>query len=265
MWRQNKRAPICEFLGWTFLINGISYAISIIGEQTGILSSSIGGMIDTVISTFIGTASPLYATYIVLKRHGDISCIAEFIKRIFQTQSIKKTAIITVAFSIAMFIPAILVGERTDYPWYMIVPAVPIMILGGGYEEIGWRGFLQPELEKRMPYTLSVLVVSAIWFAWHAPLWLISSSNQSTYDFVPYLLQLTVNAFALAAIYSISKSTIACVIFHAWGNAIGSLYEWKMFAIFPISNVLIIYDCVVIIASIAIHIFIAGKMKKQNI
>lgn len=262
MWNQDKQAPIWEYLGWTFLINSISYAISIIGEQTGILSGSTGSNINTVISTFIGGASPLYATYIVLKRHGDVCGISEFIRRIFHTTNIKKAVIVTAVFSIALLIAAILAGERTDYPWYIIIPAVPLMILGGGYEEIGWRGFLQPSLEKRISYIPAVLVVSVVWLAWHVPLWFISFSNQSSYDLIPYALQLIVNAFALAAIYKVSKSTIACVIFHAWGNAIGALYEWRVFATFPVSKILLVYDCVVVIASIAINIFVTRKNVK---
>lgn len=260
MWNQNKKAPIWEFLGWTFLINSISYAISIIGDQTGILS----GYINTVINSLIGGASPLYATYIVLKRHGDITGIREFIRRIFRTPNIKKTVIITTAFSLALLIVAILAGKRTNYPWYIIIPVVPYMTLGGGYEEIGWRGFLQPELEKRMPYIPAVLIVAVVWFAWHVPLWFISSSNQSSYDLIPYALQIAVNAFALAAIYRVSKSTIACVMFHAWGNAIGALYEWSMFATFPISKILLVYDCVVIIASITISIRVTCKDVKTE-
>jgi len=259
MWNQNKQAPVWEFLGWTFLINSIGHAISIIGEQTGMLSGSLGRNINTILGTFIGGASPLYATYIVLKRHNDISGIGKFIRRIFHTPNIIKTVIIITAFSLALLITAILAGERTDYPWYIIIPAVPLMILGGGYEEIGWRGFLQPALEKRMPYIPAVLIVTVVWFTWHVPLWFISFSNQSSYDLIPYALQLAVSAFALAAIYKVSKSTIACVMFHAWGNAIGALYEWSIFATFPINKILLVYDCVVIIASVIISIFITSK------
>jgi len=265
MWKQDKKAPIWEFLGWTFLINIISYAIIIIGERTGILADSMGNTIisriniSSVIDTFIGGFSPLYAAYIVLKRHNDILGVGEFIKRIFRTPNIKKTIIITSAFCFAKLIPAILEGERTDNPWYIIIPAIPLMILGGGLEEVGWRGFLQPAFEKRMKYIPAVLVVTVFWFAWHIPLFFLNFSNQTNYDLLPFLLNLTAGAFASAAIYKVSKSTIACVMLHAWGNAIGALYDWSMFATFPISKVLLAYYCIAIIASITINILVARK------
>ena len=265
MWNKEKKAPIREFLAWTFLINIMSHAISLIGQRTGILSGDSGSIINDVVGTLIGGASPLYATYIVLKRHSEISGVREFVRRIFHTADIKKTLIVTTAFSAAMLLAAILVGVRTAFPWYIFIPAIPLMILGGGYEEIGWRGFMQPELEKRMPFIPAVLVSTVIWFAWHLPLWLSSFSNQSSYDLIPYALQLLVNTFALAAIYKVSRSTIACVMFHAWGNAIGALYEWSMFATFPISGILIVYYCVVIVASIIVDILTSRKKRTAEI
>lgn len=220
-----------------------------IGDKTGYLNSSL----NSVIGTLVGGFSPLYGTFIVLKRHSNGFSIHEFSKRILCTANKKKTIVITSVYCLLMLTVAILIGERTKFPWYIIIPAVPLMILGGGVEEVGWRGFLQPALEKKMPYILTVLIISFIWFMWHLPLWFISSSNQSSYDLIPYALQLLVNAFALATIYKVSKSTIACVLYHAWGNAIGALYEWNMFATYPISPILFIYDFVVILASIIIY------------
>jgi membrane protease YdiL (CAAX protease family) len=37
-------------------------------------------------------------------------------------------------------------------------------------EEIGWRGFLVPELAKVLPYTGVALVSGLIWAAWHYPI-----------------------------------------------------------------------------------------------
>ncbi|MGI5852645.1 MAG: CPBP family intramembrane glutamic endopeptidase, partial [Caldicoprobacterales bacterium] len=35
---------------------------------------------------------------------------------------------------------------------------LPLFIIGGGLEEIGWRGYLQPKLEKVTNYLVSVLI-----------------------------------------------------------------------------------------------------------
>lgn len=42
----------------------------------------------------------------------------------------------------------------------------------GGNEEPGWRGFLQPALQKRFNPLVAALIVSLFWSLWHLPLYL---------------------------------------------------------------------------------------------
>jgi membrane protease YdiL (CAAX protease family) len=252
MWKSEKSPPILEFLGWTFLIFYISWAISFTADKTGTLSVGWVNVINTIQDTFIAGFSPLTATYIILKRHHQITGVREFITRIFHVRNVKKSLLITTAFCCTVLFVSILIGERTDFSWFMIIPAIPLMVFYGGVEEVGWRGFLQPAFEKRMPFVPSVLIVSAIWSVWHIPLWFVSTSLQSKYDFLPYALQLTVFAFVLAAIYKVSKSPILCVFYHAWFNAIGAIYEWRLFATYPTNTILLVFDVILIIVAIVI-------------
>lgn len=47
-------------------------------------------------------------------------------------------------------------------------------------EEIGWRGFLVPELAKQMSFTKLSLLSGIIWAAWHSPLLLFADYNSGT-------------------------------------------------------------------------------------
>jgi membrane protease YdiL (CAAX protease family) len=47
-------------------------------------------------------------------------------------------------------------------------------------EEIGWRGFLVPELAKQMSYVRVSIVSGAVWAAWHSPLLLFTDYNVGT-------------------------------------------------------------------------------------
>ena len=58
---------------------------------------------------------------------------------------------------------AVLYGNRNDAAWYWIVLTYPILIIGGGVEEIGWRGFLQPQLEQRFPFMVATAIL--LWTA----------------------------------------------------------------------------------------------------
>jgi membrane protease YdiL (CAAX protease family) len=88
-------------------------------------------------------------------------------------------------------------------------------------EEIGWRGFLIPELIKFTSYTKAALVTGIIWAIWHYPGIIYADYNSST----PLMFQLVV--FTVAVIgYSIltawlrlkSGSIWPAVLWHAGHN-----------------------------------------------
>lgn len=47
-------------------------------------------------------------------------------------------------------------------------------------EEIGWRGFLVPELYKKLNYTQTSLLTGIIWSVWHYPILLFADYNSGT-------------------------------------------------------------------------------------
>lgn len=68
-----------------------------------------------------------------------------------------------------------LLGHEAD--WSLLpgalaayVPAlVAATLLGGGQEELGWRGFALPELEARFGPVRATLVLGVLWGLWHLP------------------------------------------------------------------------------------------------
>lgn len=52
------------------------------------------------------------------------------------------------------------------------------VVLGPLGEELGWRGFLQTRLETDVGWLGAALIVGAIWFVWHLPLWLVDSPQR---------------------------------------------------------------------------------------
>lgn len=43
---------------------------------------------------------------------------------------------------------------------------------GGAWEELGWRGFAQPRLQRSRSALTAGLIVGALWAGWHLPLFL---------------------------------------------------------------------------------------------
>ena len=61
---------------------------------------------------------------------------------------------------------------------------IQIIFFGGGHEELGWRGILQPLLDKKYTYWQSNLIVGSIWGIWHLPLWFIVGESHQGFPFI---------------------------------------------------------------------------------
>ncbi len=78
---------------------------------------------------------------------------------------------------------ASLLGADVEYPGLWGSPVLEVLPLyaltfsltalaQGGNEEPGWRGLMQPELQKRFSPLVAALIVSVAWSLWHLPLYL---------------------------------------------------------------------------------------------
>lgn len=241
MWNENEKKPVWQYLTLTFLIAWVSEAVLILGERLGILTGTVGFIITYA---FIGLAAgfaPAYATIILLKKHGQIRGFKDLCGRIFKTSNVLKTIIITAIFCCSQFIPNIICNNYLGNPWYYFILFVPLMILGGGIEEIGWRGFFQPALEEKLHFVVATLIAGIVWAIWHLPLWFVQNANQSSMNFLSFTCSCIVLAFVLAALYKLTKSVFACIFLHAWCNVLGGMFTMDTLTKTPDAKLIIIY------------------------
>lgn len=88
-------------------------------------------------------------------------------------------------------------------------------------EEIGWRGFLVPELAKKYSYTKTSLITSAIWAIYHYPLMIFSDYNNGTsvwFSMIFFTISVTAVSFIAAWLRLKSGSLWTGVILHASHN-----------------------------------------------
>ncbi len=95
--------------------------------------------------------------------------------------------------------------------------AANLLFYGYG-EEIGWRGFLQPWLQRRHSALTAAVAVSVVWALWHLPLFGITPTYRAmpAVGFVGFYLSLLVGALILAWLFIASRGSILVVaVFHA--------------------------------------------------
>lgn len=94
------------------------------------------------------------------------------------------------------------------------------LLLGGGLEEAGWRGYLLPCLYRNHHILISSAAVSVLWILWHLPYFFLPGAVQEGQNFISYAIIGLLTGFILTAIYLLTKSVLICMLFHSWQNTI---------------------------------------------
>lgn len=128
---------------------------------------------------------------------------------------------------------------RPDLPWFAI-PFVflSVTIIGGGNEELGWRGILQPALERKMAFPFATLLTGGVWMLWHVPLWFVEGTSQQSMPFLRYVLFGLILSVWLATTYRRTKSVFYCCLLHGFSNLMLSLFVVKVNWILVVSLLL---------------------------
>jgi len=116
----------------------------------------------------------------------------------------------------------------TDISIAPIVLAIPyfflMLVLGGGQEEFGWRGYAQEPLQEKIGVIPASLVIGVIWGIWHLPLWFMAGDLHSAYSFLAFVMMTTSISIIYAWLYNSSgKKLIVVIFFHAMSNTAAPL------------------------------------------
>lgn len=270
MWKNtSKKAPIAVFLGWILFLSLFVTGVLLLLEPYSVSYMengrlTVGYAIYAVIGMLFSTPAPLVALYITLRGAEKIT-VKEYFRRIIHTEKPWTAVWITGLFGIAAFVFALCCGKPNGAPWYMMPLGFLIMIpFVGVAEETGWRGFLQPEMEKMFPFPIATSITAVIWCVWHLPIWVMPSSNHYGDSLIGFAITIFVWSFIGAAIYKATKSVLACAIYHSFINSIGAVYDWNdLFDAYPKTNAMMLYFGIVFMAAVIIWVIYDRKEKAR--
>ena len=118
----------------------------------------------------------------------------------------------------------LLLDDRRPLPAFRPLAAIAgitvLVLLLVPFEEIGWRGFLLPLLQRRYSPLASSLVIAVIWALWHVPLAWASVGYQRTPRPWLYMLQFFITIIPISCLMTwlfnrTSESIIIATLFHA--------------------------------------------------
>lgn len=210
---------IVRFLLLTFLFLLIGWGTCLLFSLNGI---ALSDHFLLYIPFLLGGFSPTIASFLVRPREQSFR---QWLKTVFDFRHNVFSYFLTVLFAAAFFaVMCPVSGYDRGAPLFTVVFMIPAMLFGGGLEETGWRGFLQPELERKLGYTISTLIVALIWWLWHSPLFLIRGAGQYGSDFLAFGINVLGLSFALSAVKRVTGSTWLCVLLHCIINSLHSVF-----------------------------------------
>lgn len=111
--------------------------------------------------------------------------------------------------------------EQVAASWMMLLIVFGNnLILGPLGEELGWRGFVFNELQKRMSPLNSAMIVGVTWGFWHAPLWLMSgySGMQLVQYIICFLVSIVSVSVMITVFYNLNRNLVIPIMIHQLFN-----------------------------------------------
>ena len=95
---------------------------------------------------------------------------------------------------------------ESSFPSFLI--AILLAIIKGPVEELGWRGFALPLLQRRMMPILAAVVLGVIWGVWHLPAFLLSGTQQGAWSFMPFFVGTISISIIMTSLFNASNGSI---------------------------------------------------------
>lgn len=224
------------------------------------------GELRFIILFTLGGLGPFYTALIIKYRLKDKQEFKAFIKKIFMWRIsplwyIEIFIVPFILFSIPWLKYSLLSGNTAPLfrqEVIVIFSLIPINILFGGLEEVGWRGILLSELTKTFSKALATIITSIIWSMWHLPLWFIKSSPQENMNMVFFIILGLSFSFLLTIVYTKTESIFLCIILHSIFNSYPNIINM------PIQNLYIESLIMLTFTIIIFLIFENNRFLKRN-
>jgi membrane protease YdiL (CAAX protease family) len=274
----NNRNPWKFFL-LTFAYSWIIWIPSVLDGIGMKLPFDIAGY--SIVVVIIGAFAPLLAAVTLVTREAGWKGTWKFLRQAFDFHF--KITYLLIALALPLLIHAIshylapaigLDVAQTLFPAESpvapIILAIPyfflMMLIGGGQEEFGWRGYAQQPLQEKMGVIPASLIIGVIWGLWHFPLWFMAGDLHSAYSFIAFVIMTTSISLIYAWLYNSSgKKLILVIIFHAMNNTAAPLLPFLHGIVGKPETAYWLYSAVnVLIGLIAVTLLIKRSKSTQK-
>ncbi len=165
--------------------------------------------------------APAIAALILVGISAGLSGLGRFLSRLLLWRAPAFwTLFLILGFPAVFFAGALFKGNASTAPMFTesasaLLPAIGFMLILGPVEEIGWRGFALPILQRYLLPFWAGLILGMIWAIWHIPAFLLSGTPQAGWGFLPFFAGSVACSVILTALFNEARgSLLLAMLFH---------------------------------------------------
>lgn len=188
----------------------------------------------------ISAWSSTFALIILFKRIYPGLNFKEFVKKQFATKFKFSVLSIIVIIQVLIFVVTVflLPGANNILSSTLSFSGVTMflgiflsnLVSGPLGEELGWRGYVLNELQKKKSPLISALIVGSLWGFWHTPLWLLSGYtgiNLIKYCVI-FMIAIISTTIIMTFFYNLNKNLLVPIIIHQLFNFFTSIIKSEL-------------------------------------
>ena len=213
-------SALIAFLAITFLLTWGLIGIYLVAP--GLASATFGEISGSHPFFFLATWSPGIAALVVVLLHSGITGLRAFLSRLLLWRVSGGWA----AF-ILLFLPLVFVAGSLIKGGPVLAPLPPegpgplvavlfMMLMLGPIEEFGWRGVMQPLLQRHMAPIWAGLIIGATWGFWHLPAFFLSSTVYADWNFLPFFIGNVTLAVLVTPIFNSARGSLLWPMLFHW-------------------------------------------------
>jgi len=213
-------AALLWFVVLTFLITWSLIGIYVVAPDAA--SNLFGDISGSHPFFFLATWAPAIAAFLTVFRYAGWSGVRSLLSRVLIVRgSFAWAAFILLVIPLVFVAGSLLKGGPPLAP----IPAEGVgtvlllmlmMLFLGPVEEFGWRGVMQPLLQRRMAPLWAGLIIGATWGIWHLPAFFLSGVVFADWSFLPFFVGNVTLAVLVTPIFNAARGSLFWPMLFHW-------------------------------------------------
>lgn len=224
---------------------------------------------DSFAFTFLGGAGPTLAAVIVLLATEAKSAPADLFRALFKQAGMGWYAVALLGPAalalVAWALEHLFGGPQlalSEVGWATLPGLLLMMLFSNVWEELGWRGYALPRLQRRYSALGTSVLMGLLWSLWHLPLMLNPDASMAT---LPLWAE-PIFAVALSILYTwlynnTGGSLLYVALFHAASNAVA----FALFAVHPdfVRHYTLMVSVTALVAVALVAVYGPARLKRE--